>query len=637
MTKTYLIAIILTVSTLTFAVGGEALAAKDYRLVKTANDAKVYLVDNNRRVHIPNPSVFEAGGYKWGDIKTVSQKEMDIISNTALIKSPVDAKVYIIKDGAKQWIPDEKTFLDSGLKWSDIVVISQPQVNFYDETKFSSESISEIAKPEIKNEPVTSEKIVQKQTNNYVKPTKEEVIEVENLRPESPYTAALGINNNGDAVGYSMKTGSDNSHPFLFKDGIMKDIGNGYSGIAYAVNENDQIVGQLQISYNSANGGSVNRAFLWENGKITKLGGSPGVALDINNSKQAVGYMFIGETDGFPVHAYLWEKGKTKDLGTLGGNDNEGTTRANAINESGQIVGCSIAKDGFQHPFLWENGVMRDLGNVYNLGGCAVDVNDSGQVLGYFYKKNEKFDSTGIEAFLWENGNMTPFVDAPVGFWPYKINNNGDIAGSQNGVLIRRNGAYRQYNIVSDWLVNASNGIGFNDNGQIAVMGSKPESGGGYGLIISLPDNMPPVLQNLNANVETVCAVEGGECLSTKVILTWEDEEADNNADISFYYYEDRRGSSIDLDKPGVLIVDKIKEDNKNEFVWDIGDSDVVSKGGTYAIYAVIDDGVNAPKKVYSKQMLAKIGWWDFCNAKNEGKTTYVRYDEDEQKIMGGC
>lgn len=69
MTKTYLTTIILTILTLTFAASGEAFAAKNYRLVKTANDAKVYLVKNNRRIHIPNPSVFEAGGYKWGEIE----------------------------------------------------------------------------------------------------------------------------------------------------------------------------------------------------------------------------------------------------------------------------------------------------------------------------------------------------------------------------------------------------------------------------------------------------------------------------------------------------------------------------------------------------------------------------------------
>lgn len=63
-------------------------------LVKTAEDNKVFLVVDNRRIHIPSPSIFEAGGYKWGDIKIISQKEMKKIRNTALIKSPVDAKVY---------------------------------------------------------------------------------------------------------------------------------------------------------------------------------------------------------------------------------------------------------------------------------------------------------------------------------------------------------------------------------------------------------------------------------------------------------------------------------------------------------------------------------------------------------------
>src|SRR5437588_514051 len=53
------------------------------------------------------------------------------------------------------------------------------------------------------------------------------------------------------------------------------------------------------------------------------------------------------------------------DLGTLGGS----TSRAGAINQSGQVIGdAMLPGDAVTHAFLWENGVMRDLGT---LGGSV--------------------------------------------------------------------------------------------------------------------------------------------------------------------------------------------------------------------------------------------------------------------------
>lgn len=101
------------------------VSAKDYRLVKTSNDAKVFLVKENRRVHIPNEEVFESGGYKWNEIEIISEWEISTIPNTALIKSPVDAKVYVMKNGKKEHIPNEMEFLGAGYSWGDIVLISQ--------------------------------------------------------------------------------------------------------------------------------------------------------------------------------------------------------------------------------------------------------------------------------------------------------------------------------------------------------------------------------------------------------------------------------------------------------------------------------------------------------------------------------
>jgi probable HAF family extracellular repeat protein len=101
----------------------------------------------------------------------------------------------------------------------------------------------------------------------------------------------------------------------------------------------------------------------------------------VNDSDQVVGYSNILPTeyyDGYwygPYHAFLYEDGQMKDLGTLGG----GSSEAYGINDSGRVIGGSNTSSGERHAFLYENGQMKDLGT---LGGTTMSIanpiNDSG-------------------------------------------------------------------------------------------------------------------------------------------------------------------------------------------------------------------------------------------------------------------
>ena len=85
------------------------------------------------------------------------------------------------------------------------------------------------------------------------------------------------------------------------------------------------------------------------------------------------------------------------DLGTLGG----GSSRANAINDSGQIVGWSITTSGVTHAFLWENRVMRDLGSIDPSDPTdfseAQAIDNAGLVAGVGYQNGDRL-------IIWENG-----------------------------------------------------------------------------------------------------------------------------------------------------------------------------------------------------------------------------------------
>ena len=80
---------------------------------------------------------------------------------------------------------------------------------------------------------------------------------------------AYGINNLGQAVGFYMLPGNGAFHGFLWKDGVLRDIGTlgGNYSEASAINDAGQVVGTSTLP-----GDAENHAFLWQNGVMRDLG-----------------------------------------------------------------------------------------------------------------------------------------------------------------------------------------------------------------------------------------------------------------------------------------------------------------------------------------------------------------------------
>ena len=137
------------------------------------------------------------------------------------------------------------------------------------------------------------------------------------------------------------------------------------------------------------------------------LGGNDANALFVNERGQIAGWALTNSTPNpvtnFPTQdPFLWENGKMRDLGTLGGTLGFPT----AFNNRGQVVGQSnLTGDLSFHPFLWEREVLTDLGTFGGETGTSNAINDAGEVVG-------KADLPGPlpqthDAFLWRQAVMT--------------------------------------------------------------------------------------------------------------------------------------------------------------------------------------------------------------------------------------
>ena len=196
--------------------------------------------------------------------------------------------------------------------------------------------------------------------------------------------------------------------------------------------------------------GFVFHAFGWQGGPMKDLGTLPGgtnsFAIWSNTAGAVVGLSETGHTDpllGAPAsHGALWQNGRVVDLGTLGGHE----SLATYINERGQVVGVAadaqpddVSLFGWgtrTRAFLWERGVMRDLGTLGGPDAGAFAVDGSGRVAGASYTNSTPNADTGmptLDPFLWVKGKMTDLgtLGGTVGF-ANGINDRGQVVGQSN-------------------------------------------------------------------------------------------------------------------------------------------------------------------------------------------------------------
>jgi probable HAF family extracellular repeat protein len=225
-------------------------------------------------------------------------------------------------------------------------------------------------------------------------------------------------------------TGGPEIRAVFWSNGSIIDLGTfgGNESLANAANNRGQVVGlatnAISDPFNFYGYGTQMHAFLWQNGvmrDLGTLGGPDSIAYWVNEAGQIAGISYTNSIPNPPLttlptmHPFLWENSTMHDLGTIGGTQ---VIQLNALNERGQVVGSMTLADEdpkHVHPFLWDGETLRNLGTLGGHFGEANWLNDAGEVVGHADTSIDCSGGAGPigHAFLWRNGVMRDIGTVP--------------------------------------------------------------------------------------------------------------------------------------------------------------------------------------------------------------------------------
>lgn len=95
--------------------------ASDGDLIRNPANGGVYLVQGGAKFWVRDEATFWHAGYSWSSVRDLSPWVVDAVPNVpregALLAQVGDARVYVIRGGAKALIPDAATFERAGYHW----------------------------------------------------------------------------------------------------------------------------------------------------------------------------------------------------------------------------------------------------------------------------------------------------------------------------------------------------------------------------------------------------------------------------------------------------------------------------------------------------------------------------------------
>lgn len=295
------------------------------------------------------------------------------------------------------------------------------------------------------------------------------VFSLRNLAATTYYLRARAVDDLGKMATTSTRTITVTNDPAAQPKYVLVDLNipGGYEGLAYDVNNANQVAATIENADRNA------RGFRWENGEYTDIGNTitpPETArlecLGINDKGNVVG---SGHLNGLEM-AFRWDGQSLQQLGVLGESYVSGMySRARAINSSDWVVGGSMNSNKIDRAFLYRDGTMSDLGGI-DPGldhSEAFDINDKGHVVG------RAWGSAGLQAFVYDDQHGMQSLGIIAGSTSssaYAINKHDQVVGSFVGedghlnAFLWSNG----FNVILGTLGGLqSEALGINNRGQV--------------------------------------------------------------------------------------------------------------------------------------------------------------------------
>jgi probable HAF family extracellular repeat protein len=243
-------------------------------------------------------------------------------------------------------------------------------------------------------------------------------------------SAALAVNAHGDVAGVtSSPTDPQRQVPFVYRNGTMTMISDTY-GWASGINDAGQVTGVY-----TPPGLIAGHAFVYQDGVFRDIGTLPGYS----NQPYALPYAInnsgtiVGDSN---AAAFVYENGTFSILKRLS------ARTAYAINDLDDVVGLIETVRGGgphnDHGFLFSDNRLIDIGTLDGDTGSVsipTGINRARQIVGAAWKNG----NSEQRAFLWENGVFTelPLLEPPAGYDIHYsgatgINNRGEIIGESN-------------------------------------------------------------------------------------------------------------------------------------------------------------------------------------------------------------
>lgn len=243
--------------------------------------------------------------------------------------------------------------------------------------------------------------------------------------PGAVGSTATAVNDRVQVVGtVYFGDGQNERHPFLWQNGVMRDLGSFEGLIAEAVDINN--AGQVLIQgvtsvFGSLLGGKVH-GYVWRSGQIQHIGTRDDIIepVEINDRGEVLANRYTTPLVSRPV---LWRSGKLVDLDLLpAGTSAHGWD----LNERGDVLGSAVDAQGTSQPVVWFAG--RPSPVLLGVpGGRSSAINDQGEVA----MNVPGTAPHDLEAVLWKQDTIRD--RAPMSSYATGINNHGVVTGSTPG------------------------------------------------------------------------------------------------------------------------------------------------------------------------------------------------------------